>query len=94
MTQTEVEKLLIDAICAVQELSGRAPTQVSRDTCPLLEVPEFDSLNGVEVTVEALAGLNLGKVKFNNVLADGDKPLTVAQAAARLLECKRERGSK
>lgn len=86
MTQAEIEQMLITTICAVQEESGREQVEVLPTTRPLVDIPDFDSLNGVEVTVDALVHLNI-EVKFNNVLANGDKPLTVAEAAERLFKC-------
>jgi hypothetical protein len=83
MTQAEIEGLLIELISQIQQASGRPMADVSPDTCPLLDIEGFDSLNGVEVTVDVLDKLKL-ELEFNNVLVDKDKPLTIKAAAARL----------
>ena len=84
MTQVEMEKMLIDAVSKIQELSGREKVDVTSGTRPVLDMPGFDSLNGVETTVDIFDRLKLD-LDFNNVLVDDGKALTVAQAATRLL---------
>ena len=86
MTQNEIETLLITLILEIQKASGRPLADLNPDSCPLLDVPGFDSLNGVEVTVDILDKLKLD-LEFNNVLVDKDKPLTIKDAAARLVQC-------
>ena len=86
MTQMEMEKLLIDLVLKIQKLSGREASPVDGETKPVLDVPGFDSLNGVELTVELQDELKL-ELEFNNLLVDDDKALTIAEAAARLLAC-------
>ena len=54
MNQTELEEMLIEVVCRLQELSGREKVSVTSDTKPVLDMPGFDSLNGVEATVEVL----------------------------------------
>ena len=88
MNQTEIEQMLIDVVCQLQELSGREKVPVTADTKPVLDMPGFDSLNGVEATVEVLDRLKLD-LDFNNVFIDEDKKkaLTIRQAGARLRGC-------
>ncbi len=86
MTQVEMEKMLIDVVCKIQELSGREKVVVTPGTRPVLDMPGFDSLNGVEVTVDIFDRLKLD-LNFNNLLVDDGKALTVTQAATRLLSC-------
>lgn len=86
MNQSEIEQMLIDIVCQLQETSGRVEIAVNLDTRPILDMPGFDSLNGVEATIEALDRLNLN-LDFDNVFVDAEKTLTIQQAAARLLGC-------
>ncbi len=88
MNQMEIEQMLADVVCKIQEESGRALVPVSRSTRPILDIPGFDSLNGVEVTIEALDYLHLD-LEFNNVFLADDKStvLTIEQAAIRLATC-------
>jgi acyl carrier protein len=86
MTQTEMEQLLIDVVSNIQEVSGREKSGITIGSRPVLDVPGFDSLNGVEATVDALDRLALD-LEFNNVFVDNEKALTIRQAAVRLLSC-------
>jgi len=83
MTHTQIEKLLIEGINKIQILSGREIVSLNAQSSPLLDTPGFDSLNGVEVTVDVIDQLGL-QIDFNNVFVDDSKPLTISQAAARL----------
>ncbi len=86
MTQGEIEQMLIKIVCEIQTLSGRESIGVSNATRPVLDMPGFDSLNGVEATVDAIDKLQQD-LKFNNVFVEDDKALTIQQAASRLLSC-------
>jgi acyl carrier protein len=86
MTKSELEVLLIELVCTLQKISGREPVAIDANTKPVLDVPGFDSLNGVEVTVEVTDRLKI-ETDFNNVLVDDDRALTIAQAAERLAIC-------
>lgn len=84
MNQSQIEKMLIDIVCNLQELSGREKVEVSAGTSPIDDVPGFDSLNCVEATIEATERLDRN-LDFNNVFFDDNKALTIQQAAVRLL---------
>ena len=86
MTQVEAEAVIIDVICKIQQLSGREAVPITSNSCPITDMPGFDSLNGVEATIEVMNRLNLN-LEFNNVLVNDSGALTVAAAAARLLSC-------
>jgi acyl carrier protein len=86
MNTVDIEALLIKIIEQIQEMSGRAISLVTTSTVPHEALPDFDSLNGVEVTVELLDALKL-ETGFNNVFIDGDKALSVKEAAERLHNC-------
>lgn len=84
MTQAEIESMLIAVVCEIQQVSGRKSVVVTASTCPVMDVPGFDSLNGVEATVEALERLKT-EIDVNNVFIDNDRPLTIRDAASQLL---------
>jgi hypothetical protein len=86
MLQSDVEQLLIQSVCKIQDLSGRVQVPVHPETRPILDVPEFDSLNGVELTVDVVDQLRV-ELDFNNALVDNGRALSIAEAAARLLRC-------
>ena len=86
MTQNEIEKLLVEVVCEIQNLSGRVAVPVSNGTRPVLDMPGFDSLNGVEATVDVVDRLQQN-LDFSNVFVDNDRALTIQEAAARLFSC-------
>lgn len=84
MNQSELEQILIDVVCQLQQTSGREATGVGIQSKPAVDVPGFDSLNAVEATVEVICRLNVD-LEFNNVFVEGEKILTIQEAATRLL---------
>lgn len=86
MTQADAEAMIIDVVCNIQQVSGREAVAVGSTSCPLTDMPGFDSLNGVEATIEVMDRLKVS-FDFNNVLVDDSKALTIAESAARLLSC-------
>lgn len=84
MTQIEAEQLLIELVKKIQLISGRPEAKIDGSTRPILDLPDFDSLNGVELTVEIADKIKF-EPKFNNILAAEDKALSITEAAQRLL---------
>lgn len=84
MNQTQIEEMLINIVCNLQDLSGREKVEVSAKTSPIEDVPGFDSLNCVEATIEATERLNRN-LNFDDVFFDDNKALTIQQAAARIM---------
>jgi hypothetical protein len=84
MNLEDIEKLLIDVTCSLQEMSGREVVNLTSESSPLLDMPGFDSLNGVEATVDALSRLDL-ELDVINIFADDNKALTIREAAKRIL---------
>ena len=56
MTRKDIELKLLQAIRQVQDLSGYPDVEIDVNTCPIKELPDFDSLRGVEATI-MLGGL-------------------------------------
>ena len=86
MKLEDIEKLLIDVACDVQKMSGREVVNLTSESRPLLDMPGFDSLNGVEATVDALNRLKLD-LDFIDIFVDEEKALTIREAATRILGC-------
>ena len=84
MNQEQIESMLIEVVCEIQKISGRPIVDVTADTKPVVDMPGFDSLNGVESTIEVSGRINKD-VPFNNVFVDDKKALTIRQASVRLL---------
>lgn len=87
MEVESVEALLIKAINAVEKASGRMPSKLDSGMRPIGDLKDFDSLNGVEVTIEVSTSLG-ADVPFNDVFIDDKKgrSLTIAQSARRLAQ--------
>ena len=85
MTQLEIEILLIKSVTEIQEHSGRKSVEITSDMTPLEDLEDFDSLNGVEVTVDIFEKMQLD-LEFNNVFLMDDKVLSIKEAAARINE--------
>lgn len=85
MTQVELEDLLISAVANIQKMSGREEIAISADTVPLDDLPGFDSLNGVEATVEVIEQLEL-PLEANNIFVADEKPLSIRDVARKLAE--------
>ena len=87
MTKTEVLQSIVDVLSFVQSMSGRKPVNIAPNTCPIGDLEQFDSLNGVEATVELSTRLGIelpGSNAFVN--GDGTKALTVSEIADAILQ--------
>lgn len=88
MTRKQAEAAVIVAITGIQEMSGRECLDISGKTVPICDVPGFDSLNGLEATVEIAANLKMEIPNETNIFTNevGDRALSVCEIADRLLE--------
>ena len=51
MDKQEVNTRVVQAVCVVQEMSGRSAGNIGSGTRPIRDLDGFDSLSGVEATV-------------------------------------------
>lgn len=51
MPEEVIYQAVIESLREIQQISGRPEVVISPETCPLTDLPEFDSPNGVEATV-------------------------------------------
>lgn len=86
MTKAELESVLAEIVRDLQVASGRAAPAVGAAHRPILDVDGFDSLNGVEATIELSSRLGQ-EFDFNNVFSEGSKALSISEAADRVLAC-------
>jgi acyl carrier protein len=84
MTPAEAQELLIRVVQTIQRLSGREEVDVTADTRPVTQMPGFDSLNGVEATMDISEELEI-EFEFNDIFVDERKSLSIKEAADRLL---------
>jgi acyl carrier protein len=85
-----LEHALIACLQEVQDLSGAESTVITTDTCPIKDLPGFDSLRSVEATVYLCTKLQIkidapqGEVNLF-VSKDGRRPLRVKDIRERIL---------
>lgn len=83
MDADQVTKVVIEVLTELQEMSGREAIPISSSTCPIGDLDGFDSLNGVEATVELSERLGFDVPAINAFVDEtGTKALTVAEIAA------------
>ena len=58
MIKSDIEKAIVGALAEIQAISGRELAEIEGTTRPIGDLPGFDSLNGVEATIEI--GVRLG----------------------------------
>lgn len=78
MNREDIQTKLLQAIRQVQELSGYLDAVIDVNTCPIKDLPDFDSLRGVEATI-MLGGLLNCEIK-------GDVNLFVSENGRRALQ--------
>jgi acyl carrier protein len=82
MNKAEAVIIVTDVLTAIQEISGRERTSISESTCPIGDLAQFDSLNGVEATVELSDRLGIDLPSVNALVNEsGTKALTVSEIA-------------
>ena len=84
MSRERIRDLVIKVLGHYQEISGRPKTAIVSQTCPLTDLPEFDSLNGMEVTVEIETELGV-EIPEDDVCLDAEgRPIRVEQVVERI----------
>ena len=86
MTRNEVVKIVIEKVTEIQEISDREKVLISDNTIPIGGLPEFDSMNGVELAAMIDEDLSIGDVGNLCASKDGERALTVGEIADRILE--------
>jgi acyl carrier protein len=81
---TKIQNTVVQAIGKIQSSSGRKLPKVTGATCPLTDIPGFDSLNAVEVS--SILSSKLGReVPGDLMFPQGSgKPPTVDEIAEKL----------
>lgn len=85
MNKSDVVRVVCEILAELQKISGREATQITGTTCPIGDLPDFDSLNGVEasVAIENRLGIQLAEVNIF-VDQDGSRALTVLEIASNV----------
>ena len=89
----DIQRLILDAIVGVQKISGEPDTPVGLDTCPINELPGFDSQRGLETTIQIEADIGIEITDRNLFIAEKTYVLlTVREIVARVKFLLTERG--
>lgn len=83
MSQAEAEALVMSVLQEIQTKCGLEEITPTHDTCPLLDMPGFDSLLALEACVELEAKVGVC-TEENHFIGDDDQPRTVEGIAASL----------
>ena len=86
MNSEEVMANVIKAAIQVQEISGRAASNLGSDTRPIRDLTGFDSLSGIEATIELseLMGHKFPDDYNAFVSKDGRRALSVQEIAEEI----------
>ncbi|MFO0617209.1 MAG: hypothetical protein U0414_31725 [Polyangiaceae bacterium] len=89
MTKDEIKVQVVVELERIQSISGRPCPPITDQTRPLLDLPGFDSLNGIEATSE-LEGV-LGPLSVDNVFASesGKSARTLETIVSEILRAQR-----
>jgi len=86
MTREEVVVVLIKALEEILTLSGQPVPEITEETRPLADLPGFDSLNDLELTVILSRRSRLDDVMRLCRSGDGRRPLCIREVANHLFE--------
>jgi len=85
MNRIEVVRVLLDVLGTIQQNSGRSYDPINENTCPIGDLDGFDSLNGVEATVELADRLGIDIARATVFVNEaGTKALSVSEVAELL----------
>lgn len=91
MKKTEAVKVVVDVLKTVQQISGRKVGEITVSTCPIGDLEEFDSLNGVEASAELSSQLGFELPGVNAFVNEqGTKALTVDEIAEAICKVAEE----
>jgi hypothetical protein len=74
MDRQQVQDLLIGVLMQIQVDGGHPLVDMTEDTCPLVDIPGFDSLTAIEATVE-LGGRLERDIPAENIFNSEDNRL-------------------
>lgn len=95
MSVERVEQIIIEVLAEIQTISGRGLIPMCGTTCAIGDLPGFDSLNGIEATLEISTRLKYD-FDVDNLLVDesGHCALTIREIAQRAWQLMNKAGVK
>lgn len=93
MQKDDVVRVVVKVLGDLQALSGRAAGSIGGGTRPVGDLEGFDSLNGVEATIELSGKLGIDLPGVNYFVSEeGDRALSVSEVADRICGHQASRG--
>jgi acyl carrier protein len=86
MNKKKIHDLVVETLELIQELSGQDKVDINEDTVPIGQLPGFDSMNGVELSMMISKHIPMEKNVRLCVSDDGKKALSVRQIVERLVK--------
>lgn len=94
MKQAEAVRAVTDVLTEIQRISGRETVEISSSSCPIGDLPGFDSLSGVEATVELSSRLGIDLAGVNAFANEkGTRALRVSEIAENICAATARNGS-
>ena len=84
MNKKKIHDLVVETLEFIQELGGQEKVDINDDTVPIGQLPGFDSMNGVELSMMISEHIPMEKNVRLCVSDDGKKALSVRQIIERL----------
>jgi acyl carrier protein len=84
MNKKEIHDLVVETLEFIQELSGQEKVDINEGTVPIGQLPGFDSMNGVELSMMISKYIPMEKNVRLCVSDDGKKALSVRRIVERL----------
>jgi acyl carrier protein len=85
MDRQEIRRALIEVLAEIQTETGETLVEIDEETRPIGELPGFDSLTAIEVTIELAHRLGL-EIPYENIFvnAKGTRALRIREITERL----------
>lgn len=85
MSRDDLNRIVISTITQLQEQSGRSARGINEKVCPIGDLPGFDSLNGLELSIELSGQLNVPIDSKLLLTPTGGKSPTISQIVDRII---------
>lgn len=87
MARQQIQQLLMEVLTQIQLDGGHPLVDMNEDTCPLDEIPGFDSLTAIEATVELVRRLER-EIPAESIFvnSEGKRILSIREITERLYE--------
>ena len=86
MDRKQIYDLVVKTLESIQELSGREKVNINEDTVPIGQLPGFDSITGVELSMMISEHIPMKKNVRLCVSDDGKKALSIRRIVDRLVK--------